>query len=621
MFSEKTLSVLLTICIVIAVLGLEPSSDVMAVSNDRIIVSLGDSYSSGEGVGSYYGSEKNLRNKKTQEPDWLAHRSQNAWSGMLKLDGIKMSEHRFIKDNYDANWYFVAASGAKIENMEGNQYISYSGAGVSSGSYPLEPQLSIFDKLSSKNKKADYVTITIGGNDVGFSSIVIKACTTSSHLQPNLLADILTKKVNNASNLYGAFSINLRGCYSTICEKAGSQATLIVAGYPKLFNTDGVYYDSILLSKKEAQTINASVSVFNNIIQENVEKCKKQGDNIEFVSVETKFGDHGAYSDEVGIKTYINKIKIIDYINDVDVIGLPVSSESIHPNIDGAKAYAECVQAKINELEKKRTNASKKKADNSNSSTVQAKKDSNIADNSGSNIKSWKEEYKSIVQEYDDYNITEFVLADVMGDGVPELFIYARNGEDYIYDFDDPTRVYYGCAYMEGQIVNLPFVMLGVTGEEDYQYYNGNFIIDIEYGQGFTDKQGISVFKVTSDKVILVAAYYLEAQTAMELIDYSDLRSINYYYEYYSEYDYNYAKPSSDDFDFDIDSDGNYTTVKEALSKYGFNLDVSLAYLGEYDGAMYTYSIMEDEKTKLIGLDNNNLFYSKDDVLNAISKY
>ncbi|SEG39521.1 hypothetical protein SAMN04487934_12313 [Eubacterium ruminantium] len=79
--------------------------------SDRIIVSLGDSYSSGEGIEPFYGqydvNGKALPfSKKVKNDDWLAHRSMYAWSGMLKLLGVD----RTMADNKETNWFFAAAS-------------------------------------------------------------------------------------------------------------------------------------------------------------------------------------------------------------------------------------------------------------------------------------------------------------------------------------------------------------------------------------------------------------------------------------------------------------------------------------------------------------------------------
>ena len=70
-------------------------------SGQPVVVSLGDSYSSGEGVEPFY-EQENLLGKFGEE-DWLAHRSKKAWAGQLVINGTRLSD---IKDR---GWYFAAA--------------------------------------------------------------------------------------------------------------------------------------------------------------------------------------------------------------------------------------------------------------------------------------------------------------------------------------------------------------------------------------------------------------------------------------------------------------------------------------------------------------------------------
>ena len=50
---------------------------------DYVIVSLGDSYSAGEGNEPFFGQNSDDKHKN---PDWVAHRSEKAWSGRLTID-------------------------------------------------------------------------------------------------------------------------------------------------------------------------------------------------------------------------------------------------------------------------------------------------------------------------------------------------------------------------------------------------------------------------------------------------------------------------------------------------------------------------------------------------------
>ena len=88
-----------------------------SAQNDRIIVSMGDSYSSGEGLGDYFDKGKSIEEKLSDEnKDWLAHRSQNAWGGKLSLKDQDDKEI-IMCENRDVNWYFVASSGAESSTL------------------------------------------------------------------------------------------------------------------------------------------------------------------------------------------------------------------------------------------------------------------------------------------------------------------------------------------------------------------------------------------------------------------------------------------------------------------------------------------------------------------------
>jgi hypothetical protein len=95
-----------------------------SVLSDRIIVSLGDSYSSGEGIEPFYGQDDPL-SEKVKNEDWLAHRSENAWSGMLTIPGVTGT----MAENFDTHWFFAASSGAKTKHLLKKQKKEYSKGG------------------------------------------------------------------------------------------------------------------------------------------------------------------------------------------------------------------------------------------------------------------------------------------------------------------------------------------------------------------------------------------------------------------------------------------------------------------------------------------------------------
>ena len=316
-------------------------------TGSRIIVSLGDSYASGEGIEEFYGQDLDLKDK-VRNDDWLAHRSTKSWSGQLKLDGVKGT----MKDNRGTNWFFVAASGAETKHLNGSFYKVYCKNGLFESYIDykyLDPQLNVFSELRNKGLEAEYVTVSLGGNDAKFAEVISDAASSSLTFNPSALAE----KLNTVwADFYkdGGIRDNLYNAYKDIEEAAGKQAKIIVVGYPKLLNKDG---KGLPFSKDAATMVNDSVYRFNREIETLVNQCKAEGMKICFVSVEEAFDGKEAYSKNA----YINKIDLVSNSEDlVDfnpfITDSYFSSYSVHPNAEGAKAYAKCVQAKIDSIEK-----------------------------------------------------------------------------------------------------------------------------------------------------------------------------------------------------------------------------------------------------------------------------
>ncbi len=314
--------------------------------NYRVVVSIGDSYSAGEGVDPFYGQDED-DDVKINDPDWLAHRSQLAWPGQLDLPG----NDGLTNEYRGSRWFFAASSGANIRDIAGyydsdgefgGQYRNYYYNG-SRGTVRLDPQLDIFDQLDPEHP-ADYVTLTLGGNDVGFRSMLTTIALTVGPLdfgvQERAVEDIREEFYHTDDNgNEDGIREQLRQAYYAIAEEAGPQATIIVVGYPKLLSPDG----NVVFDKTECELINDAAEWLNDEIEALVNECHDDGLNICFVSVEEAFEGHGAYSDD----PYIISISIS---NNED-LKPGISAGSMHPNAAGIDAYRRCVQAKIDELE------------------------------------------------------------------------------------------------------------------------------------------------------------------------------------------------------------------------------------------------------------------------------
>ena len=427
---KKIISSILAVAVFIASLTIIPftSTNVTAAetngeyeikydASDRVIVSLGDSYSSGEGLDDYYDSKLPLEDK-IKSQDWLSHRSPNSWSGQLVLkdsngNPIIMNEHR------DNNWFFTAMSGAvakniaeptkkdylKIqlsggENTTSTKEINRDELKIEMGTTPIDRQIDIFKHFDSR--KADYVTMTMGGNDVQFVPIVestalnckflefatskvdVERCIKlSEKINDSNLKDIILPATGVVGNLvikHGPSVLSMSNLksyleyiensimpdtidrleenYKLIAKKAGSQAHIIIAGYPKIISESN---NNPIWTAEEASLINEKISFFNKMIADKIKYLSDNGMNISFVSVEEEFADHGAYSTEG------------EYISGIDIAGqqeisdiFPVGGCSFHPNADGVEAYRKCVQDEIDKIETKKTRIWGKVTDKNN---------------------------------------------------------------------------------------------------------------------------------------------------------------------------------------------------------------------------------------------------------------
>lgn len=359
----------------------------------RVVVSMGDSYSAGEGISPFYGDRYS---DKSIISDWLAHRSKLAWSGMLYLDKDnqndrllmhKASNNPDYKENDNTAWYFVASSGAETKHIKDeNQEKTFNISSIGFRTH-LEPQINVLNQLKSENVVPDYVTLTLGGNDVDFVPVVVKAATSFGFLDPNELETALNtsmRKLTRGADNNKSVRDSLRKAYKDINDaveiKGEKKPCIIVAGYPRLLTDDiknvdwglghpidvgeVVVKNMLLFDPVEAKKVNACVDYLDETIKQIVYQSKwRDGLDIEFVDVRDEFSGHEVYSKD----PWINGVDLLPH--DDDLITLPLteidgkidphpSGCSIHPNAKGAYyGYRKCVQEVIDKRE-----ALKKKA-------------------------------------------------------------------------------------------------------------------------------------------------------------------------------------------------------------------------------------------------------------------
>lgn len=248
--------------VVIAPLALSLSSAAATPRHDDLRYdALGDSYASGYGV----------------PPYGACGRSQSAYA--VQLDGRMKIE---LDD-------FAACAGATTETL------------VSGG------------QLEALDAGTDLVTISIGGNDIGWSQTV-GACLGGSDGQCAGSLALTEAKVSN--QLPGL----LDSVYSRITAQAPN-AHVVVVGYAPLFSPE---YGAFLgASSTEQQALNDGAGLLNDVIA-----AEAARHDFQFVDVTKRFDGHGVNS------------------TDPWLLG-PFDPGAFHPNLEGYRAFTAAVTAAI----------------------------------------------------------------------------------------------------------------------------------------------------------------------------------------------------------------------------------------------------------------------------------
>ena len=183
---------------------------------DRVAV-MGDSYSSGEGVGSPY-----LPGTTGQGSDDACHRSARTYAG----------------DLWGNDAAVIACSGAVTADFFTPQ---------TSNGKQVEPQLIQLEKALQGPKPPQAVLLSIGGNDVGFANLVTRCVKFPSCLPglvggplPGDYTDIYSYYRSRATNVTPDINRVLRAVNGTlntparVAARGGTSAPIIVMPYPRI---------------------------------------------------------------------------------------------------------------------------------------------------------------------------------------------------------------------------------------------------------------------------------------------------------------------------------------------------------------------------------------------------
>ena len=293
-------------------------------------LALGDSYSSGEGDTELNKGVKYYRlNTDTEEDSAASRPREKCHVSTRSYPNILAAAEGIVKELWDT----VACSGAQsydVTSQDSNDYKGQGKGGGDGGKPRLEgydyQQLKSYglnEMIPGRQKQIEFVkrykpkviTLTMGGNDIGFGDRVrqcvigVTTCATSR------------AKTSIASEIKQQFDV-LKRLYDELLLASGHQAKIYVLGYPQFINNDSTKNCGMnvgLIDDAERDMMVNGVTYYNNVI-----KAASQASGVKYIDIEHSLDGHRLCDTDKS------------YVTGVAFRGKSELQESYHPS---AKAH------------------------------------------------------------------------------------------------------------------------------------------------------------------------------------------------------------------------------------------------------------------------------------------
>lgn len=293
------------------------------------VVALGDSYSSGEGAGTYYAeTDTNKSNPRLQNG---CHRSPLTWSRMGTLAGstAKIGQRA---DSLDAtlDYHLLACSGAFVENVTNR-------AGQAYQRFGERTQIA----RGFLDENTTLVTMSIGGNDAGFQGVII-SCAILSECHTRTADDGTTYGQRIQRTIDHEVGPDVTDLLEEIHDEAPN-ARVLLMGYPKLFSGRCELITKLTLSEGEVGWMNDLARVLaERLSKAAVDANARAGtDYVTFTDPRPAFEGRGI----CGTPEHIHAGVLTPTDGDMLVIG---SQQSFHPKAEGYLDYAWAMDLTLN---------------------------------------------------------------------------------------------------------------------------------------------------------------------------------------------------------------------------------------------------------------------------------
>lgn len=314
-------------------------------------LSLGDSFSSGEGDiadlgvhGSYYESGTDVTgNPTTGTAEELCHLSTRSYPFLVSISvGINST---YMKS--------IACSGAQRVDVQGSAESVITNKGYqgqedsSQNARLLELPSAIRTQMQTdalnnfipgrvqqiefvKRYQPKAITLTLGGNDIGFGNIILSCVNHDRTYDPLLDCDWSSDAgIRKIGDLIEAQYNVLRDVYTDL-KQASPETKIYVVGYPQFVSsTNSICETNVALSSGVRSMITQSVTYINNVI-----KAAAADAGVNYVDVENSLGDHVLCGSSLD--------KHVDGISSVVIANYLKSG--FHPNDKGQSDIAQTIE-------------------------------------------------------------------------------------------------------------------------------------------------------------------------------------------------------------------------------------------------------------------------------------
>jgi lysophospholipase L1-like esterase len=291
-------------------------------------VALGDSYAAGEGLSPYQAG--------TDTPLNRCHRSPRAYSALLAAG------RRPVLGSVRS----VACSGAKTSALVRSQ-----------------PGNAVPPQVAALSRRTDAVTLTIGGNDIGFALVLVQC------IYPGVPTPAVRAVVPGRPDCQRRLDPQVRAATARLAGRAGAppvpgivplprilrtihqkapHARIYLTGYPRLFGLSfperrgcqvGQLGPSpLLVTGNDVRWIRSKADALNAVIKGSAERARAHGIHASYVDVATPFTGHNVCSSGT---RWVNGVLL------TDTNPPTVSPASFHPTARGQRAYADAVAAVV----------------------------------------------------------------------------------------------------------------------------------------------------------------------------------------------------------------------------------------------------------------------------------